>query len=552
MKLENGVDVSEKMDKKQTTGIAADPRAEAALELLRSLANAGDDPDQFAQACLDWSRLSDDATSIPDFLSVLALLSETRPRVREDGMEAPREAIDPGAVFSIDLQGVIARIPKALSDQFGLIEGDVVDAISNNKPVDATAGAAFLVEIPDRFAIQRQVKIYPVLKEQVVSGFLGYVVLTRLAPEVRTYLHTHYALTQSEIEILQLVMQRHSLEQVAESRGSKLNTVRTHVARLNAKLNCHSLVETVSTTMEIANALSLRAPPTNEVSEADENMARRIALETPGASIEYRRYGSSSGHPVLVLHSIEYGYMPSQKMIEAARARHLNLIFPIRPGFGDTVATTTLHEAADRLAEFIRVLKLEDVTLIGLSTAAPLALLVQDRNARIGQTLLVNYGLNVADKLKGIQPRWIRGLLRMALNSPSSFTFGVRTLNSMLKSFGGRRFYRMLYRNQSSDLDYVESHLDQFDAMAEYIAAADRTNSRLDIQSAFLPNPELESLLARAGSVRVISGADQHGVGPEETEADAARLGVAFRQVPHPGRNWMFEHPEALFAEMLS
>ena len=46
MKLENGVDVSEKMDKKQTTGIAADPRAEAALELLRSLANAGDDPDQ--------------------------------------------------------------------------------------------------------------------------------------------------------------------------------------------------------------------------------------------------------------------------------------------------------------------------------------------------------------------------------------------------------------------------------------------------------------------------------------------------------------------------
>lgn len=540
------------MDKKQTTGTAADPRAEAALELLRSLANAGDDPDQFAQACLDWSRLSDDATSVPDFLSVLALLSETRPRVRRDGTQEPSEEIDPGAVFSVDLDGVIARIPKGLSDQFGLIEGDVINADLRHMPADETRGAAFIIALPDRFEIKRQIKIYPVLNDQTVSGFLAYAVLTRLAPEARTYLREQYALTLSEIEILQLVMQRHSLEQVAEIRGSKLNTVRTHVARLNTKLSCHSLVEAVSTTMEIVNALQLRAPPASDVTEADENTARRIALETPGASVEYRRYGSSSGHPVMVLHSIEYGYMPSQKMIEAARARHLNLIFPVRPGFGDTGATETLHEASDRIAEFIRVLKLEDVTLVGLSTAAPLALLVQDRNARIGQTLLVNYGLNVADKLKAIQPRWIRGLLRMALNSPSSFTFGVRTLNSMLKSFGGKRFYRMLYRNQSSDLDYVESHLEQFDAMAKYIAAADRTNSRLDIQSAFLPNPELEPLLARAGSVRVISGADQHGVGPEETEADAARLGVDFRQVPHPGRNWMFRHPEALFAEMMS
>lgn len=147
--------------------------------------------------------------------------------------------------------------------------------------------------------------------------------------------------------------------------------------------------------------------------------------------MEYRRYGSASGHPVIVLHSIEYGYMPSQRMIEAARARHLNLIFPIRPGFGDTNATETLPEAADLIAEFIRVLKLEDVTLIGLSTAAPLALLVQDRNARIGQTLLVNYGLNVQDKLKGIQPAWIRGLLRMSLSSSTSFNFGIRTLRSM-------------------------------------------------------------------------------------------------------------------------
>lgn len=540
------------MDQKQTTDPASDPRAEAALELLRSLANAGDDPDQFAQACLDWSRLSEDATSIPDFLSVLALLSHARPTQVEQTPNSAQAGIDPADVFSITLDGMIARIPKELSIQFGMNEGDPAPADLRAKLDADGARDTLIAQIPDRFGIQRQVRVCPVVHDEMVSGFIAYAVMTKLAAETRIYLREQYGLTLSEIEILQLVMQRHALEQVAEIRGGKLNTVRTHVSRINSKLGCHSLVEAVSTVMEISNALKLRSPQTPELPDADENTARRISLETPGTCVEYRRYGSSSGHPVVVLHSIEYGYIPSQKMIEAARARHLNLIFPVRPGFGETTAASTLDGAADVMAEFIRVLKLEDVTLVGLSTAAPLALLVQHRNARIGQTLLVNYGLNVADKLKGIQPRWIRGLLRMALNSTASFTFGVRTLYSMLRTFGGQRFYRMLYRNQSSDLAYVEDHLDQFAVMANYIAQCDRTSARLDIQSAFMPNPDLEAILSRNSAIRVINGAQQHGVGPEETQADAERLGLEFRLVEHPGRNWMFQHPEALFSEMLS
>ncbi|MEM7459909.1 MAG: helix-turn-helix transcriptional regulator [Pseudomonadota bacterium] len=540
------------MDPNKVTDPASDARAEAALELLRSLANAGDDPDQFAQACLDWSRLSEDATSVPDFLSVLALLSDTRPKPSEDPHHAFQADIDPADVFSVDLEGVIARIPKELSNRFDLNEGDQVPADLREKLRQETPRDTLIAQIPDRFGIKRQVRVCPVLRDEVVSGFIAYAVMTKLAADIRIYLREHYALTTSEIEILQLVMQRHSLEQIAEIRGGKLNTVRTHVSRINSKLDCHSLVEAVSTVIEISNALKLRSPETPKLPDEDENTTRRISLETPGACVEYRRYGSSSGHPVIVLHSLEYGHIPSQKMIEAARARHLNLIFPVRPGFGDTTQAETLHTAADLMAEFIRVLKLEDVTLIGLSTAAPLALLIQDRNARIGQTLLVNYGLNVADKLKGIQPSWIRGLLRMALNSPASFTFGFRTLYSMLRTFGGQRFYRMLYRNQSSDLDYVEDHLDHFATIANYIAQSNRTNARLDIQSAFLPNPDLESILARSASIRVINGAAQHGIGPEESQADAKRLNVEFRLVDHPGRNWMFQHPEALFSEMLS
>ena len=545
-------EMSKKVNQKQPTDPNSHLRAEAALELLRSLAKAGDDPDQFAQACLDWSRLSDDATSMPDFLLVLSLLSDAgRKRPPERSNEQEHE-VGPDEVFSINPDGIIARIPKPLSDLLGLIEGDSLHAGLTGHSADDTGGQAFLVEVPDRFGIKRQIKICPVLHDGVPTGFIAYAVLTKINADVRSHLSENFALTQSEIEILELVMQRHSLEQIAEIRSGKLNTVRTHVSRLIQKLDCHSLVEAVSTTIEISNALKLRTPPEPSQPNDDENSARRISLETPGARVEYRRYGSSSGHPVVVLHSTEYGYMPSQRMIEAARARHLNLIFPVRPGFGDTTAAPSLQEASDLMAEFIRVLRLEDVTLVGLSMAAPLALIVQDRNARIGQTLLVNYSLNVRDKLKDIQPNWIRGLLRMALSSAASFAFGVTTLNSMIRTFGGKRFYRMLYRSQSSDLAYVENHSDAFSSMADYIAKADRTNTRLDIQSAFLPNPDLDDLLTRAGPVVVMNGSEQHGVGPEESKADAERLRVEFRQIDHPGRNWMFQYPEALFREMLS
>lgn len=540
------------MDQKQTSVPNSDLRAEAALELLRSLAKAGDDPDQFAQACLDWSRLSDDATSMPDFLSVLPLLSHPGPKTSSERAVDLQSDIGPDDIFSIGLDQVVVKIPKPLSDQLGLIEGDSLSANFPEASKPQTESHAFLIEVPDRFNIKRQVKVFPVLHDGLITGFIAYAVLSRLGRDVRAHLADNFALTQSEIEILELVLRRHSLEQIAEIRGGKLNTVRTHVSRLIQKLDCHSLVEAVSTAVEISTALKLRTVPEPRHPNEDENTARRIALERPNTRVEYRRYGSSSGHPVIVLHSTEYGYMPSRRMIEAARARHLNLIFPVRPGFGDTTAAPTLQEAADLMAEFIRVLRLEDVTLVGLSMAAPLALLIQDRNARVGQTLLVNYGLNVRDKLNGIQPNWVRGLLRMALNSASSFAFCMTTLTSMIRTFGGKRFYRMLYRSQSSDLTYVETDPDAFSAMADYIALSDRTNARLDIQSALLPNPELDELLARAGSVRVLNGAQQHGMVIAESKADAERLGIDFRQIDLPGRNWIFQHPDALFREMLS
>lgn len=529
----------------------ADRRAESALQLLRSLAKAGEDPDTFAQACLDWSRLEKDATAIPDFMSVLGLLSGDSHHQVDDLHVDDQDH----GVFRFEPDGTIVSISRELSLQLGLELGQSIAPHLSDLKDSEVPGQAILITIPDRFEIDRQIRLYPIgPNDHGISGYLGRAVQSRFSPRVRMHLSDNYGLTKSEMQILELVLRRHSLEQVAEIRTSTLNTVRTHIARLIHKLGCHSLVEAVATALEIANALGAAAPSQHALlpSSGAAHQSEVRVVGKLGHEVEFRRYGLAGGHPVMILHSLEYGYVPSDLMIKCASARGLNLIFPIRPGFGATSAGSSTQEDAEILKALIEALDLRDLTLIGLSFSGPLALAVQDKNPRVAQTGLINYGLNAKDKMENIHPKWVRGMLRMGLNSTASFSFGANTALSMIKSFGGLRFFRTVYHNQESDQKFVEANTPLFEMFADYISNANRETLRKEIQSALLPNPRVDRQIARAQKLTAMISCDQNGVGFEETKADAKRLGLNFQTIEHSGRNWLFQHPDTLFDELFS
>nr|WP_070959955.1 helix-turn-helix transcriptional regulator [Hyphomonas sp. Mor2] len=534
------------MDADQTLKTDPDRRAESALELLKSLARADEDPDRFTQACLDWSRLSQDATSIPEFQSVLSMISAPASNALEEppqGDFAGQESF----LFSLDVNGVVSSIPRDLSDFLGLKSGDTIQQLSLPTADRDPHQLGRLIELRDRFDLRRQIKIWPHFEDGRLNGYTARMVLSTMSARLRDHLKQDYELTASELEILQLVFLRLNLEQVAEMRGIKLSTVRTHISRIISKLNCRSLVEAVATTLELSHALIDELPPMDVKSEANENKVRYLALPTPGRSMEYRRYGPTTGRPVIVLHSLEYGYFPSPDMIEAASKRGLNLIFPIRPGFGSTSRADSAQETARIVLEFIRTMDLTDVKIVGLSTAAPLALQLSADRQRVRRVVLVNYGLNVADKLKNIQPRWIRGMLRMSLNSPASFAFGLRTMTTIIRTFGGLRFYRRLYANQVSDHEYLEQNQALFESSSHYLVRANSDSIRHDIIAAFLNNRDLESSGLGEREILVANSSDQHGVAADEARTDAERLGVRFHEAPFPGRNWIFQNPDYFF-----
>lgn len=535
------------MGSDQISKSETDRRAESALELLKSLARADEDPDRFTQACLDWSRLSDDATSIPEFQSVLSMISAPTSSAFAQPPDETGFSSERSNVFTLTSNGVVASIPRNLADFLDLKSGHSIDQLVMPSDVGRVSLEEQLIELTDRFDLKRHVKVWPQLEDGQVAGYTARVVLSSMPAQLREHLKQVYELTSTEIEILQLVFLRLNLEQVADMRGIKLSTVRTHVSRIISKLNCNSLVEVVSTTLELSHALARQHPPVDVELDASEDKVRHLTLPTPGISVEYRRYGPTNGRPVILLHSLEYGYMPSSEMIRAASDRGLNLILPVRPGFGATSRAKSTTEAAQILLEFIRTMELASVTLVGISTAAPLALQMSADRQKVSRTVLVNYGLNVADKLKNIQPSWIRGMLRMSLNSPSSFAFGLRTMTTIIRSFGGLRFYKRLYANQASDNAYLAEHPSQFEAMSHYLVRANSQSIRHDIVSAFLNNRALESSFGDDRDILVANSSDQHGVAADEARIDAERLGVQFDEVPYPGRNWIFQQPDYFF-----
>ncbi|MEL6859557.1 MAG: helix-turn-helix transcriptional regulator [Pseudomonadota bacterium] len=522
-------------------------QAEAALELLKSLASAGEDTDTFTKACSDWARLSGDASSLPEFQSVIEQLSRKPVMEANPARENDIVRFKAQNLLRLDAHGLITDLSRDLADFMHLKKGDLIDASNSPSDVALSPSVGAVVEKTDRFGINRRLKLIPIYEHHKLVGYSAYIGLFWVSDQLSEHLRCKFDLTASEIEILALTLRRLNLRHIADYRGVALSTVRTHVARAINKLHCHSLTEAAATILELSDVVDREVETIERSQSSAVHVARRITLQSSRDTIEYRRFGPSNGHPVIILHSLEYGYLPSPSMIEVARRRHINLIFPIRPGFGDTVATRSEVASARTIVDFLTAIDVSAATIVGVSTAAPLALFAGQKSKRIERVVLVNYGLNVADKLSKIEPNWVRGLLRMALNSAASFRVGLAAMRSIVRSYGGQRFYQRLYRGQSADERYLEDSLSEFALFSNYLLSADPESVRQDIVSAFLPNKNAETSLIESTNVRVINGSNQHGVGVTESKQDAERLGVEFAEARFEGRNWLFRHPKEFF-----
>ncbi|MEO1028709.1 MAG: alpha/beta fold hydrolase, partial [Pseudomonadota bacterium] len=487
---------------------------------------------------------------VPEFKAIMESMREpandrkANPTFMDQPADRPTHP-ETDDIFFLDVEGQVSEITPELAHALSLQIGDQLTLEGFEITPEGEPLAAMMIEVADAVGIMRRLIVHKIGEDQ--RAYSAQFVRARLSPGFRLHLKSQFDLTPSELDILQLCLRRYRLDQIAMYRNNSLNTVRTHISRILKKLDCNSVTEALASLVELSLAYNadVSMPPDLHGRTAK----RTYTLKLPGqaATVEYARYGPASGKPVIILHSTEYGYAPPLDFIEAARARNLCLYFPLRPGYGQTTPADSLEAAAQRLEDFVHTLNLKHNIVVGLSTAAPLALNMSAKKADIERMLLINYGLNAESKVDTIRPVWVRGLVKMAIESKTSFKLGQGAVKGLLKTFGTERFYRLLYSGLPSDSKFYEANFDVFERARTYLLSARNENVHLDLVSAFTKFPNLAVLLAKQKDVLVANGALQHYVDPTEAIESAAKLGVTLKLVPNGGRNWLFDDPAYFF-----
>lgn len=530
--------------------------SEIALFLLRSLAQAGESNQFFEAAMEDWRRWSSDARSLPEFEQILSFMLQSGER---SGVAF--ETVDDKAPLSfskdyilLNERGAVVAIAPDVSYVLNLRKDDVlaqarVDSLSaaytkagvrRDRPVP--------ISIMDRFNIERVVIVFPYLVPSKTDNHLiAILVRPTFGPRMLEFFSQSKGLTPTEIEILQAAARRYRIEQIAELKNISLNTVRTHISRLNKKLDCRSLSESLALATEMELSFKVRQAPLAGISMNVKQQSRTVVLPDGEGRFEFRRYGEASGRPLVLLHSGEYGFSPSDSFVNEAKARGVCLYFPLRPGFGSTSKALSSTEAARMLSGFVDVMGLRDVTLVALSTGAPTALRMSDPKHRIKRTVFVNYALNTPSKIEYIQPLWMQGLIASAIESPAAFKLAMGAARSILRKHGARNLYESLYHGFHEDLEFLKINNSLFEVWSDYFTGADPHNLMLDVVSSFTNLRNIDVLVRGHKKLTIINGDNQYLVPNDHVRAEAVRLGVEFYTVEHSGRNWLFAEPVKFF-----
>jgi pimeloyl-ACP methyl ester carboxylesterase len=323
------------------------------------------------------------------------------------------------------------------------------------------------------------------------------------------------------------------------------------VRKITKKYGCRNFSDVITRTHELIAYHEIYHTFSRDFLPDESPSTRRItsnvAISPVGGQIEYSRYGPEDGRPLVLLHSLEYGFIPPTDFLKSAKDRGYAVYTPLRPGFGKSTRADTIRDCADALSEFTERLRLRDVTVIAFSTSAPAALYLTEVNDRISQTVLVNYALDVRDKLAKVKPSWLRGLMGMALNSKHSFKFALRMTNRMYRRIGCEKFYEHLYKGCEEDLAYLRSGPSDLEYAGDALFSADEESIRLDFLSSFDSDFPIDWKALRKKSIFCVQGQNTHGVSVEPARAAAERFGFPFFVIRNSGRNCIFHRPNEFF-----
>jgi len=189
-----------------------------------------------------------------------------------------------------------------------------------------------------------------------------------------------FELTPAEVEVVKLIVEGASIQEVSDARGSTVSTVRSHIKSIYAKTETKNQAEFLRMTLGLA---TLHIQPRTAVA-SDTELARvsprsawpgpeneRMFMLPDGRVLEYTDCGPKAGRPCVYFHNDHLGNIWPSHAAKACVDAGLRIITPTRAYYGRSSpypdGATNYEQTPDDIAALLAHLELSRVLLVSIT-----------------------------------------------------------------------------------------------------------------------------------------------------------------------------------------
>lgn len=491
---------------------------------------------------------------------------------------SPQQRVDAEAqaTLAVDADGHIVAVNPAARSHYRVEEGAPLAALplTDHAAAELTravrarvANAARADTEPELLRLDRTrgdgVLVLTVTRWDAADGTA--LVLLRstdfLWPEGLTPLVARsFGLTEAESEVVRLIVEGASVEEVARLRSRSLATVRSQIRSIYEKTATRSQTEFIRmaiglTTLSFArtgDAFTTDAPAGDDRPLPEH---RRLLTLPDGRTLDYADFGAADGRPVLYFHNALCGDVWPAELAAGARARGLRVIAPARPGFARSspYPDGVDHHAqtAEDLCTLLDALGLDRVVAVAQTWGVLFALgLARHAPERLGALVGIAPSLpHGAPEDEAAMPRYFRFVSSLVMRHPELLEFAIRAGLRHVDRVGERRFLERVFRHAPADLAVIRNpaHAPGLRRGLAYGRAHGGRAVLDDYRQ--VPTDAAEVLRTLPCPFLAVIGEEDRNSRRQRAERlVAAGAPLALRLVPGGGQLLLHSHPEAVLA----
>ena len=292
-------------------------------------------------------------------------------------------------------------------------------------------------------------------------------------PHLGVILQDLFDLTHAEIDVVRLMMGGARVDDIAEKRSTSTTTVRSQLKSIFAKTETPSQLECLRLVIGLAlmherdegNLIAARIQAGADTAHYPRENQRQLLKLKNGRQLDYSVFGAKDGSKlkghVLFFHDQAFGDTWFKEAVVAATRAGLQIIAPLRPGFGRTTlydgpASDPLAFAPDikELLDHLEVKKAAIMTVrSGLVHALAAADLMPDRFTKITAANPILPALCDAD-LEGTNGYNLL-IPKTRLHYPKALRFLCKAGFAFVSAKGPEAFAKAVVRDSPKDYEWV-------------------------------------------------------------------------------------------------